>query len=165
MIELIKEINESLREKDPVELALEACKKHEEEEEATSAASCKQYMDPSRANDFAKAIAGMMDKGASYGDAKAQAFDETEMPPPNSPCCAFIRSRVAELRKTPVKESYVLTYDQVPSGEEKEEFGSIEQAKQFAIKRLNGKYNTTMSDNDFTRELKKNGYFINKSST
>jgi len=95
------------RKKDIVEQAIEeTCAKHAaEEEEETGAASCKQYMSPSRANDFAKTIAGLMDKGASYGDAKAQAFDDTEMPPPKSPCCNFIRSKVAELRKNTVKES------------------------------------------------------------
>lgn len=106
---LFKEIDKAIREKDMVETAIkEVCAKHTEEEEESVASACKKYMNPSRANDFAKVIAQLMDNGASYGDAKAQAFDETEMPPSNSPCCKFIRSAVAKYRKKSVSESEVI---------------------------------------------------------
>lgn len=96
-MKLIREINNSLREKDVVELALEAV-------DAAGAEDCKKYMSPSRVNDFAKAIAELMDQGSSYEDALATAFDETEMPPRGSACCKLIRATANKLRKKQVKE-------------------------------------------------------------
>lgn len=92
---ILKEMNDSLREKDPFEIAMEDCgMKHENEEEGVP---CKDFMDPARIGDFAKAIAKMMKDGSSYGDAKAEAFDETKVPPKGSPCCKAIRTKVDQL--------------------------------------------------------------------
>ena len=92
---MLKEMNDSLRERDPVEIAMEDCgMKHENEEEGTQ---CKDFMDPTRIGDFAKAIAELMKDGSSYGEAKETAFDDTKVPPKGSPCCKAIRAKVDQL--------------------------------------------------------------------
>lgn len=91
---ILKEINDSLRERDPVEIALENCGvKHENEEEDI----CKKYLDPKRVNDFAATIAELMKQGSTFEDAKGEAFDETEVPPKGSPCCKLIKSKVDQI--------------------------------------------------------------------
>lgn len=93
---IFTDIVEALREKDEVELALKVCGLSENE---GTPSACKKYMSPSRFNDFAKAIAELMDSGKSYGDAKAEVFDETEMPPKGSECCNQIWYKVKQIRE------------------------------------------------------------------
>ena len=63
----------------------------------TKETECEDYMDPSRIGDFASTIAELVQKGASYGDAKAKAFDDTEMPPKDSACCKSLQARVKDI--------------------------------------------------------------------
>jgi len=102
LMSLLREINDSIREKDIFEQALE-------EADAKGAQSCADYMNPSRAKDFAKEIANLMDDGMSYGDAKAKVFDEDAVPPAGSECCKFIRSMAVRIQRSrqpkAVKES------------------------------------------------------------
>ena len=114
VIDLIKQLNENAKESDPFEDAIKEVgyldkaisemsegkcggKKKEEEEEEHP---CSKFMDPSRMNDFTKAVAEMMQKeDMSYEDAKAKAFDETEVPPAKSECCMMLRKAVDNIIK------------------------------------------------------------------
>lgn len=91
----------TVAEKTAKRLIDEACKTPKmEDEEKNEKHPCSKYMDPSRMEDFAEAIADMMKDGMSYGDAKAAAFDETEMPPAKSKCCMMIRELVDKKMKS-----------------------------------------------------------------
>lgn len=59
---------------------------------------CSKFMDPSRIDDFSKAIAELMDDGMDWEEAKQAAFDETEVPPTGSPCCKILRKNVEMIR-------------------------------------------------------------------
>lgn len=59
---------------------------------------CAKYFDDSRLNDFAKAIKELMDDGKSYGDAKAEVFDEDSVPPSGSACCKKLDAAVKALK-------------------------------------------------------------------
>jgi hypothetical protein len=56
--------------------------------------ACAKYFDVSRFDDFVDAIKELMDSGMSYEDAKAEAFDETEVPEMDSPCCKQLYAAV-----------------------------------------------------------------------
>ena len=98
---ILKEINDSLRERDPVEIALENVKAKEGE-------VCKKYLDPNRVNDFAATIADLMKQGSSFEDAKGEAFDETEVPPNGSPCCKLIKSKTYQFLKESLLENAII---------------------------------------------------------
>lgn len=99
---ILKEINESIREKDEVEKALKECGLDTDtltEEAMEENKVCKSFMDPSRVPDFAKEIAKLVSEGMPYEEAKAKVFDETKMPSSRTKCCKLIRSKVAAYLK------------------------------------------------------------------
>ena len=63
-----------------------------------SANSCSEYFDESRFKDFAYAIKELMDGGKSYGDAKAEVFDEDQLPPAEGACCKRLQAAIKAMK-------------------------------------------------------------------
>ena len=88
-----KEVN------DAANLVIEKCGMSHKKVEDEEAHPCEKFMDPERMDDFAHAIAELMDnEGMSYEEAKATAFDETEVPKKSTACDKMLRKNVNMIR-------------------------------------------------------------------